>query len=89
MTENIPQTSDDITIRHTIAHYTILPFSIVVLLSMISCIPLFLLGYIGPSLMFLLTWLIFSLALAYIHVFGDYVIPGGTYRRVKRGEYDD
>lgn len=89
MMSEIPQSKEDLELRHHIVHYTFLPMVGVVILTTVSPIVLWPLEHVPFSVGLIVPWLSLLGACLYIMFLGDYVIPRETYRKLRSGGWGD
>lgn len=86
---DIPQSKEDITLRHTIVHYTFLPMVVLVFIAIVSSLVLWVLGHASFGWAIVFPWIVLYGAMIYIWLLGDYVIPRETYINLRNGKWDN
>lgn len=77
---------DELTCRHHVAHYTLLPMAFVSFGLPVAGLGRYLF-FDGPMIHYVpFAWIGVMVCCTWIHFFGEYVIPAETYRKIRRGE---
>jgi len=82
-----PSTKEEITLGHHFVYYTFLPMVVLVFVAMISTLPLWFFGKISYRVVFIIQWSSLAFGCFYIGLFGKYVMPAETYRKIRSGEW--
>lgn len=78
-----PNSWEEVTLRHKIVHHTLIPVVGITMLAVVASPFVWLLGLASLSTSLLYPWVVLSLAILYISIFGDFVIPAESYRRLR------
>jgi len=85
MTDEYPDSFDQLTWEHHVVHYTFFPMLLFVFGMIAASMPLWYVGYIDFVSALVVPWVGLWLMTVYIHYFGEAVIPRETYNRHRGG----
>lgn len=88
MSKEYPERAEDLTWRHTVVQYTLLPFTILGVLLIIATLPLFYFSIISFTRGMMIQYIVFGILSMYITAFGEYVIPNGVYTDIRDGRLE-
>lgn len=83
MSVDCPERAEDLTWRHKVVHYTLLPVIATGIMVISSTLPLFYIGAISFIHGIMVPYVILSMMFVYLLVFGEYVIPHGVYTDIR------
>lgn len=83
-----PQSKGDLELGHHVIHYTFLPVLAIGFGAVIATPVLWYTSVVPLEGAFIIPWISLLWMCLYLSIFGEYVIPRETYRKLRSGEWE-